>query len=95
MTKAKLGGGIVGGVSPGKISKADSPIATVPANSTGTVVTATCPAGAKAGGGGYSSGLYAHPISQGPTPDGTGWTVSFASEQTPSSVSVTAVCLAA
>ena len=95
VTKAKLGGGIVGGVSPTKISKVDSPIATVPANSTGTVVTATCPAGTKAGAGGYSSGLYAYPISEGPTADGMGWTISFASGGTPSSVSVSAICFAA
>jgi hypothetical protein len=94
VTKAKLGAGILGGVAAGKISKVDSPIATVPANSTGTVVTATCPVGAKASGGGYSSGLYTYPISEGPTADGMGWTVSFASNQTPGSVSVAAMCLA-
>jgi hypothetical protein len=95
VTKAKLAAGVLGGVNPGKITKVDSPIATVPANSTGTVVTATCAAGAKAVGGGWSAGLYATPISEGPTPDGSGWTVSFKSSTSPGSVTASAMCIAA
>jgi hypothetical protein len=95
VTKPKFAAGVIGGVSPSKITKVDSPIATVPANSTGTVVTATCPAGAKAAGGGWSGGLYASPISEGPTPDGSGWTVSFASGTSPGSVTTSAMCIAA
>jgi hypothetical protein len=95
VTAKKLAAGVVGGVNPSKIIKADSPIAAVPANSTGTVVTAACPAGAKAVGGGWSSGLYAFPISEGPTPDGNGWSVSFESDTSPASVSVSAMCIAA
>ena len=45
VTKAKLAPGIGEGVAAGKITKVDAPIAAVPANSTGTVVTAVCPAG--------------------------------------------------
>ena len=41
-------------------------------------MTATCPAGSKAVSGGWSAGLYADPLSEGPSPDGAGWTVSFA-----------------
>lgn len=89
----KLAAGVVGGVAASKILRADSPIAAVPGNSTGTVVTATCPAGSKAVGGGSASGLYGYPISEGPTADGSGWTVSFATNTTPASVSVTAMCL--
>ena len=48
VTKAKLAPGIGEGVAAGKITKVDAPIAAVPANSTGTVVTAVCPAGSKA-----------------------------------------------
>jgi hypothetical protein len=95
VTKSKLAAGVVGGVEPSKITKVDSPIATVPANSAGTVVNATCPAGAKAVAGGWSSGLYAYQISEGPTPDGTGWTVSFASASSPATVAVSVICIAA
>jgi hypothetical protein len=95
VTAKKLAVGVVGGVTASKITKVDSPIATVPSNSTGTVVTATCAAGAKASGGGWSAGLYATPISEGPTPDGLGWTVSFSSKASPASVSVSAMCIAA
>ena len=83
VTKSKLAAGVVGGVDPSKITKVDSPIAAVPRNSTGTVVTAACPAGAKAVGGGWSDGLYAYPLSEGPTPDGAGWTVSFGPARRP------------
>jgi hypothetical protein len=94
VTKAKLAAGVVGGVDASKITKVDSPIAAVPANSTGTVVTATCPAGSKAVGGGWSAGLYADPLSEGPSPDGAGWTVSFWTGASPASVSVSAMCIA-
>jgi hypothetical protein len=95
VTKAKLAGGVVGGVAPEKITKVDSPIAAVQPNSNGTPVTATCAAGAKAVGGGWSAGLYGYPISEGPTPDGLGWTVSFQTFASPASVSVSAMCIAA
>ena len=95
VTKAKFAAGVVGGVDPSKITKVDSPIATVPSNSTGTVVSATCAAGSKAVGGGWSAGLYAYQLSEGPTPDGSGWTVSFAGTQSPGTVTVSAMCIAA
>ena len=95
VTKTKLAAGVVGGVTASKITKVDSPIATVPSNSTGTVVTATCTAGSKAVGGGWSAGLYAYQLSEGPTPDGSGWTVSFAGTQSPGTVTVSAMCIAA
>jgi hypothetical protein len=95
VTKAKIADGVVGGVAASKITKVDSPIAAVPANSTGTVVTATCPVGAKAAGGGYSSGLYAWAITEAPTADGAGWSVTFASGGSPGSVSAMVMCLAA
>ena len=95
VTKTKLAAGVVGGVTASKITKVDSPIATVPSNSTGTVVTATCAAGSKAVGGGWSAGLYAYQLSEGPTPDGSGWTVSFAGTQSPGTVTVSAMCIAA
>jgi len=94
VTRAKIAAGVVGGVDASKITKVDAPIAAVPANSTGTPVTATCPAGSKAVGGGWSGGLYTSPISEGPSPDGAGWTVSFRSDTSPGSVSVSAMCLA-
>jgi hypothetical protein len=95
VTKTKFAAGVIGGVTASKITKVDSPIATVPANSTGTVVNAVCPAGAKAVAGGWSSGLYATPISEGPTPDGMGWTISFEGFNNPSSVNVSVICIAA
>ena len=95
VTAKKLAAGVVGGVTPSKIVKVDSPIAAVPANSTGTVVSAACPAGAKAVGGGWSAGLYAYQLSEGPTPDGNGWTVSFGTSTSPASVSVSVMCIAA
>ncbi len=94
VTKSKLAPGIGDGVAASKITKVDSPIAAVQANSTGTVVTATCPAGSKAVGGGWSGGLYADPVSEGPSPDGAGWTVSFSTGTSPASVSVSAMCIA-
>jgi len=95
VTKSKLAAGVVGGVNPGKITKVDSPIAAIQPNSTGTVVTATCPAGAKAVGGGFSEGLYGNELSAGPTPDGTGWTATFATDASPASVTVSVMCIAA
>jgi hypothetical protein len=94
VTKTKIAPGLLGGVTASKINKVDSPVALVPANSTGTVVSAACPAGAKAVAGGWSSGLYAVPISEGTTPDGLGWTVSFQGFESPSSVTVSAICIA-
>ena len=95
VTKTKLAAGVVGGVDPSKITKVDSPIAAIQPNSTGTVVTATCPAGAKAVGGGFSAGLYGYELSDGPTPDGTGWTASFGTDASPASVTVSVMCIAA
>jgi hypothetical protein len=95
VTKSKLAAGVVGGVSPGKITKVDSPIAAIQPNSTGTVVTATCPAGAKAVGGGFSEGLYGYELSAGPTPDGLGWTATFGTDASPASVTVSVMCIAA
>ena len=94
VTKTKLAPGLIGGVAASKITKVDSPVALVPANSLGTVVNAVCPAGAKAVSGGWSSGLYAVPISEAPTPDGAGWTVSFQGFSSPSSVTVSVICIA-
>ena len=94
VTKTKLAAGVVGGVNPGKITKVDSPIAAIQPNSTGTVVTATCPAGAKAVGGGFSEGLYGYELSAGPTPDGTGWTATLGTDASPASVTVSVMCIA-
>jgi hypothetical protein len=94
VTKAKFATGVLGGVTPSKIVKVDSPIAAVPANSTGTVVSASCPAGAKAVGGGWSAGLYGYQLSEGPTPDGNGWTVTFGTDGSPASVTTSVMCIA-
>jgi hypothetical protein len=95
VTKTKLAAGVIGGVNPGKIVKVDSPIAAIQPNSTGTVVTATCPAGSKAVAGGWSAGLYGHQLSEGPTPDGAGWTATFGTSTSPASVTVSVMCIAA
>jgi hypothetical protein len=95
VTADKLAAGVVGGVTPSKITKVDSPIAAVQPNSTGTVVTAMCPAGSKAVGGGWSAGLYGSQLSEGPTPDDLGWTATFATAGQPASVTVSVMCIAA
>ena len=89
VTASKIANGAVT-----KTKLAPGLIALVPANSLGTVVNAVCPAGAKAVSGGWSSGLYAVPISEAPTPDGAGWTVSFQGFSSPSSVTVSVICIA-
>jgi hypothetical protein len=93
VTRKKLAAGVVGGVDASKIAKVDAPIAAVPANSTGTVVNAACPAGSKAVAGGWSTGLYAWVIASGPTADGAGWSVTFATDTSPASVSASVLCL--
>jgi hypothetical protein len=94
VTAEKIAAGVVGGVSPSKISTVNSAGVTIPANNDGTVVTATCASGQKAVGGGWNSGLYGFPISEGPTADGTGWAVSFATVNLPATVTASAVCAA-
>jgi hypothetical protein len=95
VTATKFATGVIGGVNPGKITKIDSPIAAVQPNSTGTVVSAQCPAGSKAVGGGWSAGLYGYQLSEGPTPDGLGWTATFATYESPATVTVSVICIAA
>jgi hypothetical protein len=95
VTADRIAAGVVGGVSASKVSTVNSAAVTVPANNDGTVVAATCASGQKAIGGGWNSGLYGFPISEGPTADGTGWTVSFATGfQQPATVTTTAICAA-
>ena len=89
----RLAAGVVGGVAGAKISTVTTPAA-VPANSNGTVVTAVCPSGQKATGGGWNSGLDAFPLYEGPTADGAGWSASFASSPAGASVSVSVICAA-
>jgi len=38
--------------------------------------------------------LFSFPISEGPTADGTGWTVSFATGTAPATVGVSVICAA-
>jgi hypothetical protein len=58
-------------------------------------VSVACASGQKAIGGGWCAGLYAAPIAEGPTADGSGWTVTFESAtSTAASVSVAAICAA-
>ena len=66
----------------------------VPAGSTGTTATATCPAGQRAIAGGYSVGLFAFADATGPTGDGTGWSVTAETGSAPASISATVVCAA-
>jgi hypothetical protein len=94
VTAEKLAAGVVGGVAASKISTVNSAAVTVPVQNDGTPVTATCAAGQKAVGGGWNSGLWGFPISEGPTADGTGWTASFATGPQPATVSVSVVCIA-
>ncbi len=95
VTADKLAAGVVGGVAGSKITTVNSAATPLPLASDGTPVSAACPAGQKAIGGGWSSGLYAAPIAEGPTADGTGWTVTFESATaTAATVSVSAICAA-
>jgi hypothetical protein len=94
VTADRLAAGVIGGVAAAKISTVSSPAATVPASNDGTAVTATCASGQKAIAGGWNAGLFSFPISEGPTPDGSGWTVSFATGTAPATVGVSVVCAA-
>jgi hypothetical protein len=67
---------------------------TVPGNSPGTTVAATCPAGQRAISGGFNVGLFAGEIATGPTSDGTGWFVEAATGTDPAAVSAVVVCVA-
>jgi trimeric autotransporter adhesin len=95
VTADKLADGVLGGVAGSKITTVNSAPVSVPVSNNGTVVTATCPSGQKAVAGGWTSGLYGYPLSEGPTTDGTGWTASFGTgDVTAATVAVSVVCLA-
>jgi hypothetical protein len=94
LTADKLAAGVLGGVAATKITAVNSAAVTVPATNDGTAVTATCASGQKAVGGGWNSGLFGFQIAEGPTADGTGWTVMFATGNAPATVSTTAICAA-
>ena len=94
VTADRIAAGVVGGVAGSKISTVNSAAVTIPVQNDGTPVTATCPAGQKAVGGGWNSGIWGFTISEGPTADGTGWTVSFATGPQPATVTASAICAA-
>jgi hypothetical protein len=95
VTADKLAAGVVGGVAGAKLSTVNSAATPLPLDSIGTPVSVACASGQKAVGGGWSSGLYAAPIAEGPTVDGSGWTVTFESAPTTAAtVSVSAICAA-
>jgi len=95
ITADRLATGVVGGIAGTKISTVVSPLTTVPAGSVGTAVTATCAAGQKAIGGAWNAGRFAFTDSEGPTPDGTGWSAVFETGSASSAaVTVSAVCAA-
>jgi hypothetical protein len=94
VTADRLASGVLGGVAGTKISTLNSPAANIPPSNDGTAVTATCAAGQKAVSGGWNAGLYSYTLSEGPTPDGTGWTVVFGTGSAPATVGVSVVCLA-
>jgi hypothetical protein len=95
ITADRLATGVVGGIAGTKISTVVSPLTTVPAGSVGTAVTATCAAGQKAIGGAWNAGRFAFTDSEGPTPDGTGWSAVFETGSASSAaVTVSAMCAA-
>ena len=95
ITADRLATGVVGGIAGTKISPVVSPLTTVPAGSVGTAVTATCAAGQKAIGGAWNAGRFAFTDSEGPTPDGTGWSAVFETGSASSAaVTVSAMCAA-
>ena len=95
ITADRLATGVVGGVAGTKISTVVSPLTTIPVGSVGTPVTATCAAGQKAIGGAWNAGRFAFTDSEGPTPDGTGWSAVFETgSQTSATVTVAAICVA-
>ncbi len=95
ITADRLAAGVVGGVAGTKITAVTSPVAIVPPSSPGMAVTATCAAGQKAIAGGWNSGRDSLADSEGPTPDGTGWTVIFETGSvTSANVTVSAICVA-
>ena len=95
ITADRLATGVVGGIAGTKISTVVSPLVTVPAGSVGTAVTATCAAGQKAIAGAWNAGRDAFTDSEGPTPDGTGWSAVFeTSSLSSAAVTVAAICAA-
>ena len=94
VTSAKIAPGTLGGVSAAKVTIVAGTPVNVPANSTGTTATATCPAGQRAISGGFNVGLFAAVDATGPTGDGLSWSVTADTGPTPASISATVVCVA-
>jgi hypothetical protein len=94
VTSAKIAPGTLGGVSAAKVTVVAGTPVNVPANSTGTTATATCPAGQRAISGGFSVGSFAGVDATGPTGDGLSWSVTAETGLTPASISATVVCVA-
>jgi hypothetical protein len=89
ITADRLAAGVVGS----KFSTVRGPAVSLAASNFGQLVSVSCPAGQKAIGGGWDSGYYAKPVSAAPTPDGTGWVVSFQALLN-AQVAVVAICVA-
>jgi hypothetical protein len=94
VTSAKIAPGTLGGVSAAKVTVVAGTPVNVPADSTGTTATATCPAGQRAISGGFNVGSFATVDATGPTGDGLSWSVTAETAGTPDSISATVVCVA-
>jgi len=94
LTADKFAAGVLGGLSAAKVTVITSPATTVPPNSPGTTVIATCPAGQRAISGGFNVGLFAGVNATGPTSDGSGWSVEAETGTDPAAVSAVVVCAA-
>ena len=80
------------GINPSKISVVTTSPVGVSPNNPGATVTATCPAGQKALGGGFNTGPNAFVDATGPTADGGGWFVVAETGSLSATVTATAVC---
>jgi hypothetical protein len=94
VTAAKIAPGTLGGVSAAKVTIVTGTPVTVPAFSTGTTATATCPAGQRAISGGFNVGSLAIADATGPTADGLGWSVTAEAIDVPAPIFATVVCAA-
>ena len=87
--------GVLGGLSPSKITTITGPTVALGPNSPPTPAAAQCPPGQRAIAGGFNVGSFAFVDATGPTTDGGGWSVTAENGPTPASFNAVVVCAAA
>ena len=99
LTADRFVAGVLGGVDPTKINVVNgAPVIVNPSSGpgpgVGTTVTAACPAGQRAIGGGFNVGVFGFADATGPTADDTGWMVVAEAGSSPATVTAVVVCVA-